>query len=130
MKRKDIALAATAGLTILGGSVAYASGKSDANSAAELQSFLKANPAVAALVPDVEAKTGGTVAGAEFDDETAGNGVIEFEVKMADGAEQTLLYTRADGSMKVMASDDEGDDEGRDDDGEHDDDGETDDDGK
>lgn len=55
---------------------------------------------------DVETKTGGKVIEAEFDDETQGNGVVEFEVMMADGSEQDVLYTLADGSMTVAADED------------------------
>jgi len=123
MKRNKIALAATSGLvglSVLAGSMAYAAGNSDAKSAEELQQFLGANPEVASVVADVETKTGGKVVEAEFDDETAGNGVVEFEVMMADGSEQDVLYTLADGSMAVNP--DDGDDDGNDD-------GETNDDG-
>lgn len=123
MKRNKIALAATSGLvglSVLAGSVAYAAGNSDAKSAEELQQFLGANPEVASVMADVETKTGGKVVEAEFDDETAGNSVVEFEVMMADGSEQDVLYTLADGSMAVNP--DDGDDDGNDD-------GETNDDG-
>lgn len=122
MKRNKIALAATSGLvglSVLAGSFAYASTGSDGTSAAELQQFLAANPEVAAAVGGVEAKTGGKVVGAEFDDEAKGNGVVEFEVRMADGSEQDVLYTLADGSMNV-AADEDGD--GGDMDGDHQDD--------
>lgn len=123
MKRNKLALAATSGLvglSVLAGSMAYAAGNSDAKSAEELQRFLSANPEVAAVVADVETKTGGKVMEAEFDDETQGNGVVEFEVVMADGSEQEVLYALADGSMTVDADDqdDDGDAE-TDDDGEN-----------
>ena len=115
MKRNKIALAATSGLvglSVLAGSLAYASTGSDAKSAEELAQFLSANPEVAAVVADVETQTGGKVVEAEFDDETQGNGVVEFEVIMADGSEQDVLYTLADGSMTVDVDDDEdGDDD-------------------
>lgn len=122
MKRNKIALAATSGLvglSMLAGSLAYASTGSDAKSAEELQQFLTANPEVAAVVADVETKTGGKVTEAEFDDETQGNGIVEFEVMMADGSEQEVLYTLADGSMTVDV-DEDGDDDG-DTDGDRDD---------
>lgn len=122
MKRNKIALAATSGLvglSVLVGSLAYASTGSDAKSAEELQQFLTANPEVAAVVADVETKTGGKVTEAEFDDEAQGNGIVEFEVMMADGSEQEVLYTLADGSMTVEV-DEDGDDDG-DMDGDHDD---------
>ncbi|MEX5516616.1 hypothetical protein [Pseudophaeobacter sp. 1A09344] len=109
MKRNKIALAATSGLvglSVLAGSLAYASTGSDAKSAEELAQFLSANPNVAAVVADVETKTGGKVVEAEFDDETAGNGIVEFEIMMADGSEQEVLYTLADGSMTVAADED------------------------
>ena len=115
MKRNKIALAATSGLvglSVLAGSVAYAASNTDPKSAEELQQFLSANPAVASVVADVETKTGGKVVEAEFDDETAGNGVVEFEVMMADGSEQDVLYTLADASMTVEVDDDDGDDDG------------------
>lgn len=114
MKRNKIALAATAGLVGLSafaGSLAMASTNNDAKSAAELQQFLAANPKAAAAVAGVETKTGGKVVSAEFDHETAGNGVVEFEVMMADGTEQDVLYTLADGSMTV-AADEDGDQDG------------------
>lgn len=115
MKRNKIALAATSGLvglSVLAGSLAYASPGSDAKDAEELAQFLSANPNVAAVVADVETKTGGKVVEAEFDDETQGNGIVEFEIKMTDGSEQDVLYTLADGSMTVDVDDDEdGDDD-------------------
>jgi len=120
MKRNKIALAATSGLvglSVLAGSMAYASTDSTAKDAEELAQFLNANPNVAAVVADVETKTGGKVVEAEFDDETQGNGIVEFEVMMADGTEQEMLYTLADGSMTVEA-DEDGDD--GDNDGDHD----------
>ncbi|WP_254700551.1 hypothetical protein [Sulfitobacter sp. BSw21498] len=126
MKRNKFALAATSGLvglSVLAGSMAYAAGNSDAKSAEELRQFLTANPEVAAVVGDVETKTGGKVMEAEFDDETQGNGVVEFEVVMADGSEQDILYTLADNSMTVNAEDQDDDD--GDDDAETDDDAEN-----
>ena len=123
MKRNKIALAATSGLvglSVLAGSLAYASTGSDAKDAEELQQFLSANPEVAAVVKDVETKTGGKVVEAEFGDETEAKGIVEFEIMMADGSEQEVLYTLADGSMTVDVDDD--------DDGDHD--GEADDDGE
>lgn len=125
MKRNKIALAATSGLvglSVLAGSLAYASTNSTAKDAEELAQFLSANPNVAAVVADVETKTGGKVVEAEFDDETQGNGVVEFEVMMADGSEQEVLYTLADGSMTVEVDDDDEDD---DDENEADEDGEN-----
>ena len=118
MKRNKIALAATSGLvglSVLAGSVAYAAGNSDAKSAEELQQFLTANPEAAAAVSAVETKSGGKVTGAEFDDEKTGNGVVEFEVMMADGSEQDVLYTLADGSMAVDVDDEDGDNDGNED---------------
>lgn len=126
MKRNKIALAATSGLvglSVLAGSMAFAAGNSDAKSAEELQQFLTANPEVASVVADVETKTGGKVMEAEFDDETQGNGIVEFEVVMADGSEKDVLYTLADGSMTVDVDDQ--DDDGEDEDGEDDGDGEA-----
>ena len=114
MKRNKIALAATSGLvglSVLAGSMAYASTDSTAKDAEELAQFLSANPNVAAVVADVETKTGGKVVEAEFDDETQGNGIVEFEVMMADGTEQGMLYTLADGSMTVDV-DEDGDNDG------------------
>lgn len=131
MKRNKIALAAASGLvglSVLAGSLAYASTGSDAKSAEELQQFLTANPQVAAVVADVETKTGGKVTEAEFDDEAQGNGIVEFEVMMADGSEQEVLYTLADGSMTV-AADEDGDDDG-DMDGDQDGENEADEDGE
>lgn len=127
MKRNKLVLIATSGLvslSVLAGSMAYASGNSDARSAEELQQFLTANPEVAAVVADVETRIGGEVREAKFDDETPGNGVIEFDVVMADGSEQDALYTLADGSMSVDADDHDDDDDDHDD-GENDDDGEN-----
>ena len=116
MKRNKIALAATSGLvglSVLAGSLAYASTDSTAKDAEELAQFLSANPNVAAVVADVEAKAGGKVVEAEFDDETQGNGIVEFEVLMADGTEQQMLYTLADGSMTVDVDvDEDGDNDG------------------
>ena len=133
MKHNKFALAATSGLvglSVLAGSVAYAAGNSNAKSADELQQFLGANPKVASVVVDVESKTGGKVTGAEFDDEKVGNGVVEFEVLMADGSEQDVLFTLADGSMVVNPDDENGNDDGDDDGNDRDDDdGETNDDG-
>ena len=114
MKRNKIALAATSGLvglSVLAGSMAYAWSDSTAKDAEELAQFLSANPAMAAVVADVETKAGGKVVEAEFDDETQGNGIVEFEVMMADGTEQEMLYTLADGSMTVEA-DEDGDNDG------------------
>ena len=114
MKRNKIALAATSGLvglSVLAGSMAYASSDSTAKDAEELAQFLSANPNVAAVVADVETKAGGKVVEAEFDDETQGNGIVEFEVLMADGTEQQMLYTLADGSMTVDV-DEDGDNDG------------------
>jgi|TARA_R100001143_G_scaffold20371_3_gene21884 hypothetical protein len=125
MKRNKLVLAATSGLvglSVLAGSMAYAASQSDGKSAEELQQFLTANPKVAAVVADVETKTGGKVMEAEFDDEAQGNGVVEFEVVMADGSEQEVLYTLADNSMTVNAEDqnDDGDNDAEtDDDGEN-----------
>ena len=113
MKRNKIALAATSGLvglSMLAGSLAYASTGSDAKSAEELQQFLTAHPEVSTALTGVETKTGGKVVGAEFDDESASKGIVEFEVMMADGTEQEVLYTLADGSMAVQADEDGGDD--------------------
>ena len=118
MKRNKLVLAATSGLvglSVLAGSMAYAASQSDGKSAEELQQFLTANPKVAAVVADVETKTGGKVMEAEFDDEAQGNGVVEFEVVMADGSEQEVLYTLADNSM----NDDGDNDAETDDDGEN-----------
>lgn len=117
MIRNQIKLAATSGLvglSVFAGSFAYAATGSDATSSQELQQFLKANPQAASAVSAVESKTGGKVAGAEFDDETKGNGIVEFEVMQADGTEQSVLYTLADGSMTVKAADDGADDESND----------------
>lgn len=122
MKRNKIALAATSGLvglSVFAGSMAYAAGNSDAKSAEELQQFLTANPEAAAAVSGVETKTGGKVTGAEFDDQTTGNGVVEFEVMMADGSEQDVLYTLADGSMTVDADDEGGENDADDEGGEN-----------
>lgn len=126
MKRTKIALAATSGLvglSVLAGSMAYAATDSSAKSAEELQKFLAANPKVAAVVAGVETKTGGKVVGAEFDEKATGNGIVEFEVMMADGTEQDMLYTLADGSMTVEANEDGGNgdnDDNNDNDGDHD----------
>ena len=114
MKRNKIALAATSGLvglSVLAGSMAFASTGSDAKSAEELQQFLNANPQVAAVVADVENKTGGKVTEAQFDDETKGNGIVEFDVMMANGSEKNVSYSLADGSMAadVDQHDDDGD---------------------
>ncbi|SEW25704.1 hypothetical protein SAMN05444851_2502 [Aliiroseovarius sediminilitoris] len=129
MKRNKIALTATSGLvglSVFAGSMAFASSDSTAKSAEELQQFLTANPEVAAVVAGVETNTGGKVVGAEFDDEATGNGIVEFEVMMADGTEQDMLYTLADGSMTVEADEDGDDgDDGDDDDNEADEDGEN-----
>ena len=123
MKRNKLALAATSGLvglSVFAGSMAYAAENSDAKSAEELQQFLTANPEVAAVVADVETKTGGKVMEAEFDDETQGNGVVEFEVVLPDSSKQEVHYTLADGSMTVdvQDQDDDGDNEA-DEDGEN-----------
>ena len=136
MKRNKIALAATSGLvglSVLAGSLAYASTDSTAKDVEELAQFLSANPKVAAVVADVETKTGGKVVGAEFDDETQGKGIVEFEVMMADGNEQDMLYTLADGSMTVEADEDDhdgdnddNDDNDGDNDNDHDNDGDSD----
>jgi hypothetical protein len=109
MKRNKITLAATSGLvglSVFAGSLAYAGTESDPKSAAELQQFLKANPKVAAAVSGVETKTGGKVVGAEFNDETASKGTVEFEVMMADGSDQEVLYKLADGSLAVAQDED------------------------
>ena len=129
MKRNKLALAATSGLvglSVFAGSMAYAAENSDAKSAEELQQFLTANPEVAAVVADVETKTGGKVMEAEFDDETKGNGVVEFEVVMPDSSKQEVHYPLADGSMAVDVQDDDDDDDNESDD---DGDNEADDDG-
>lgn len=62
---------------------------------------------MAAVVADVETKTGGKVVEAEFDAETQGTGIVEFEVMMADGSERDVLYTMAEGSMTVDVDDDD-----------------------
>lgn len=115
MKRTTIAYAAGSGLlglSILAGSLAYAQSLEGGGDAAELQAFLEANPAVVEAITAVETETDGTVVEAEFDDETPGNSVVEFEIEMADGSEQEVLYHLADGSMTVDVEDgDEGDDE-------------------
>lgn len=124
MTRNRIALAATSALTAIGvfvGSLAYA--QSDTTSADELKAFLDTNPQVAAVVSDVEAQFGGKVVEAEFDDEQAGNGVVEFELAMADGSEQEVYYTLADGTM--VLDDDMDDDEDDEDEDESTEDGET-----
>ena len=116
MKRTTIAYAASSGLlglSILAGSVAYAQSLEGGADAAELQAFLEANPAVVEAVTAVETETGGTVVEAEFDDETPGNSVVEFEIEMADGSEREVLYHLADGSMTGDVDDgDEGEDDG------------------
>lgn len=115
MKRTTIAYAASSGLlglSILAGSVAHAQSLEGGGDAAELQAFLEANPAVVEAVTAVETETGGTVVEAEFDDETPGHSVVEFEIEMADGSEQEVLYNLADGSMTVdVENDDDEDDE-------------------
>ena len=136
MKRNKIALAATSGLvglSVLAGSMAYASTDSTAKDAEELAQFLSANPNVAAVVAGVETKTGGKVVGAEFDEKASGKGIVEFEVMMADGTEQDMLYTLADGSMTVEADEDDhdgdnddNDDNDGDNDNDHDNDGDSD----
>ncbi|WP_424990581.1 PepSY domain-containing protein [Fluviibacterium sp. S390] len=108
MKRTKLARTATAGLlglSVLAGSMAYASSGSDAKSAEELKQFLTANPEVAAVLAEVESKTGGKVTEAEFDDDAPANSVVEFEILMADGTEQEVYYTLADGTMTVEADD-------------------------
>lgn len=112
MTRNKIALAATSGLvglSVFAGSMAFAATDTTTVSAQALQQFLTANPEVSAAVAGVETQTGGKVVGAEFDEKAAGNGIVEFEVMMADGTEQDMLYTLADGSMTVEA-DEDGDD--------------------
>lgn len=119
MKRSTIAYAASSGLlglSILAGSVAYAQNLEGGGDAAELQAFLEANPAVVEAVTAVETETGGTVVEAEFDDETPGNSVVEFEIEMADGSEQEVLYNLADGSMTVDVEDDDEEDDDEEDD--------------
>ncbi len=128
MKRNKIAIAATSGLvglSVLAGSMAFGQTTTGGSDAAELQQFLTANPSAAAAVTAVETQTGGTVVGAEFDDDFADNSVVEFEVTMADGSEQDVLYTLADGTMTM---DDESDDDHSDeeDETETDEDGEND----
>ena len=112
-----LVLSGLVGLSVLAGSMAYAATGSDAKDAAELQQFLNANPKVAAVVADVETKTGGKVVEAEFDDETQGNGIVEFDIKMADGSGQDVHYTLADGSMTVDVDEDGDMDGGHDDEG-------------
>lgn len=120
-RTKFAATTALVGLSALAASLAYAS--SDARSAEDLQSFLTANPEVAAVVADVEAETGGIITEAEFDDDSQGGGIVEFEIEMADGSEQEVLYVLADGTMTVELDDDDGDDDlDGDDDNEGDDD--------
>ncbi|WP_370212831.1 PepSY domain-containing protein [Roseovarius sp.] len=119
MKRTTIAYAASSGLlglSILAGSVAYAQSLEGGADAAELQAFLEANPAVVEAVTAVETETGGTVVEAEFDDETPGNSIVEFEIEMADGSEQEVLYNLADGSMTVDVEDDDEEDDDEEDD--------------
>lgn len=132
MKRNKIALAATSGLvglSVLVGSMAFAQTtaetKEATTDAAELQMFLDANPTVAAVIAKVEAKAGGKIVDAEFDDEKAGNSVVEFEVVMADGSEKDVLYTLADGSMTVDVDDDSDESDESDDDQDEDGDTET-----
>ena len=128
MKRNKIALATTSGilgLSVLAGSMAFANSNSNGDSAAELQRFLTANPSLSAAVTSVQTQTGGQVVGAEFDDEAANNAVVEFDVKLADGSEQHVLYTVADGTMAVQAAeqgdgDHDGDGDQGDRDGDHD----------
>ena len=129
MKRNKIALAVTSGylgLSVLAGSMAFAASNTGVKSDEELQKFLATNPKVAAVVADVETKTGGKVMDAEFDDEAQGNAIVEFEVQMTDGSEKDVLYTLADGSMTVEtdedsdkqnASDEDGDEESDSDEG-------------
>ena len=113
MVRWKCRLVAMLGLSILAGSVAYAQSLEGGADAAELQAFLEANPAVVEAVTAVETETGGTVVEAEFDDETPGNSVVEFEIEMADGSEREVLYHLADGSMTGDVDDgDEGEDDG------------------
>ena len=118
MKRSTIAYAASSGLlglSILAGSLAYAQSLEGGGDAAELLAFLEANPAVVEAVTAVETETGGTVLEAEFEDETPGNSVVEFEIEMADGSEQEVLYHLADGSMTVDVEDGDEDDDEEDD---------------
>lgn len=108
MKRSKIALAATSGLvglSVLAGSMTFAQGTAGRTDAAELQQFLAANPAVAAVVAQVEAQTGGTVVEAEFDDDHSDNSVVEFEVMMANGSEHDVRYTLASGEIVTEADD-------------------------
>lgn len=110
MTRNKLAIAATSaliGFGALAGTAALAdSHTANGGSAQELQQFLSQNPSVASAVAAVEAKTGGKVTGAEFVDANAGAAAtVEFEVKTANGMDQTVLYTMADGSMNARADD-------------------------
>ncbi len=110
MKRKTIIGAAAAGLvslSALAGSAALAATSGNSSDAAELQQFLTANPAYAKLITGIEAKTGGKVTGLAHEGENAAKSkTLEVEVTMADGTRQDYALNPADGSMTVMASND------------------------
>ncbi len=106
MKRTTLIAAATAGLIAIGGSVAWADNHSSENDAAELAQFVTDNPALASVIADLEAQSGGTVTEAEFEDDMGdGTTHVEFEVTMADGSDQDYIFTVADGSMALDADD-------------------------
>ncbi len=108
MKRSRIARAATPGLMALAlfaGSLAHAATDAKSAQSPELQQLIASNARLAKAVADVEAKTGGHVTGAEFDDESRARGVVEFEVTQGDGSEDSVLYSMDDGNMKVLPSD-------------------------
>lgn len=109
MKRNTLIAAATAGvvaLSIAVGSVAMAASGSAETEAAELQQFLAENPSLNQAVADIEAKTGGKVTEAEFEDDDGPN-LVEFEVAMPDGTSQEMILNTADGSMSIEVDDDD-----------------------
>jgi len=100
MKRNKIALAMTSGivgLSALSATMAFAG--SGQNNTATLEQFLNANPAVAAVVPNVQRSVGGPITSAEFDDEAGGNSVVEFKSTLADGTVQAVFYSMSTGEI-------------------------------
>ena len=99
---KMISLAVLIGIAA---TMALASGKTDDTSLEKLRQFLAAHPQVARAVAEVEVRTGGKVTEAAFDDNGNPPDVVEFDVAMADGSEQEVLYKLAEAAMTVIADD-------------------------
>lgn len=91
-----IAAAVASSLT-LAAPMAQAGSEAGVEGAQKLQEILFTHPMLAVVADEVGTKTSGMVVKAESDNETAGNGIVEFE--LSDGREKNVSYVLSDGTI-------------------------------